>query len=93
MLWLLNHTEEFPKSERFRMARRLEESMFAFHDDPHGPRVHEHTVRNLRTDPTHTADLRVVAPVAQVAPVLRCHPFDLLVPVGWDVAPRAEFAR
>lgn len=32
LLWLINHTEKFPKSERFRLARRLEESMFLFHD-------------------------------------------------------------
>ena len=31
LLWLLNHTEKFPKSERFRMARRLEDSGFAFY--------------------------------------------------------------
>ncbi len=32
ILWLLNHTEQFPKSERFRMARRLEDSAFAFYE-------------------------------------------------------------
>jgi len=32
LLWLLNHTEKFPKSERFRLARRLEESIFLFYD-------------------------------------------------------------
>ena len=31
ILWLLNHTENFPKSERFRMAKRLEDSTFEFH--------------------------------------------------------------
>ena len=32
LLWLLNHTEKFPKSERFRMAKRLEDSAFAFYE-------------------------------------------------------------
>lgn len=32
ILWLLNHTEKFPKSERFRMARRLEDAVFAFYE-------------------------------------------------------------
>lgn len=32
ILWLLNHTETFPKSERFRMARRLEDSAFHFYE-------------------------------------------------------------
>ncbi|MCP4212986.1 MAG: diversity-generating retroelement protein Avd [Halieaceae bacterium] len=32
ILWLLNHTEHFPKSERFRMARRLEDTAFEFYE-------------------------------------------------------------
>jgi hypothetical protein len=32
LLWLLNHTENYPKSERFRMARRLEDTAFAFYE-------------------------------------------------------------
>ncbi len=32
ILWLLNHTEKFPKNERFRMARRLEDTAFAFYE-------------------------------------------------------------
>ena len=31
-LWLLNHTEKYPKSERFRMARRLEDAVFDLHE-------------------------------------------------------------
>lgn len=31
-LWLLNHTENFPKSERFRMAKWLEDTIFKFHE-------------------------------------------------------------
>ncbi len=30
LLWLLNHTERFPKNERFRMAKRLEDTAFEF---------------------------------------------------------------
>ena len=32
LLWLLGRTARFPKNERFRMARRVEESAFAFYD-------------------------------------------------------------
>lgn len=32
ILWLLNHTENYPKSERFRMARRLEDTAFEFYE-------------------------------------------------------------
>lgn len=32
ILWLLQHTEKFPKSERFRLAKRLEDSVFAFYE-------------------------------------------------------------
>lgn len=32
LLWLLNRTEQFPKSERFRLARRLEDTAFALHE-------------------------------------------------------------
>ena len=32
LLWLLNHTESFPRSERFRMAKRLEDSAFRFYE-------------------------------------------------------------
>ena len=32
LLWLLERSARFPKNERFRMARRLEDSAFAFYD-------------------------------------------------------------
>ena len=32
LIWLLNHTGKFPKSERFRMAKRLEDSAFRFYE-------------------------------------------------------------
>ena len=32
LLWLLLHTEKFPKSERFRLARRLEDTCFEFYE-------------------------------------------------------------
>ena len=32
ILWLLNHTEKFPKSERFRMAKRLEDTVFEVYE-------------------------------------------------------------
>lgn len=43
LLWLLNHTEHFPKSERFRMAKRLEDSAY---------RLHELLIIAARTDRT-----------------------------------------
>ena len=32
IIWLLEHTEKFPKSERFRMGKRLEDSVFKFYE-------------------------------------------------------------
>jgi len=32
IIWLLDHTEKFPKSERFRMGKRLEDSVFLFYE-------------------------------------------------------------
>jgi len=32
ILWLLNHTEKFPRSERFRTAKRIEDTAFCFYD-------------------------------------------------------------
>ena len=32
LMWLLQHTAKFPKSERFRMAKRVEDSAFGFYD-------------------------------------------------------------
>ena len=33
MVWLLEHTQKFPKHQRFVMAKRMEEAGLAFHDD------------------------------------------------------------
>jgi hypothetical protein len=33
LLWLLQHTEKFPKSERFRLAKRIEDTAFEFYED------------------------------------------------------------
>jgi len=33
LLWLLQHTENFPKSERFRLAKRIEDSAFDFYEE------------------------------------------------------------
>ena len=32
LVWLLQHTAKFPKSERFRLAKRVEDSAFRFYD-------------------------------------------------------------
>lgn len=32
LLWLSGHTEKFPKSERFRLAKRLDDTAFAFYE-------------------------------------------------------------
>lgn len=32
MLWLLQHTGKFPKSERFRLAKQLTDAAFSFHN-------------------------------------------------------------
>lgn len=31
LVWLLDHTRKFPKYERFRLARYIEDAAFAFH--------------------------------------------------------------
>jgi len=31
LLWISSHTEKFPKNERFRLARRIEDSAFHMH--------------------------------------------------------------
>lgn len=31
MVWLLNHTGKFPKDERFRLAKRIDDALFDFH--------------------------------------------------------------
>lgn len=32
MLWMLRHTEKFPKSERFRLAKQINDSLFSFQE-------------------------------------------------------------
>lgn len=32
LLWILDHTEKFPKNERFRLAKRLEDTAFEFYE-------------------------------------------------------------
>ncbi len=32
MLWLLQHTRKFPREERFRLAARVEQVVFTFHE-------------------------------------------------------------
>ena len=32
MLWLLGHTRKFPREERFRLAARIEQTIFSFHE-------------------------------------------------------------
>lgn len=32
MLWLLQHTQKFPREERFRLATRIDQVMFTFHE-------------------------------------------------------------
>lgn len=32
MVWLLNHTHQFPNYERFRLAKQIEDALFDFHE-------------------------------------------------------------
>jgi four helix bundle protein len=32
IVWLLPHTQKFPKAERFRLAKRIDDTIFAFHE-------------------------------------------------------------
>jgi four helix bundle protein len=31
MIWLLQHTQKFPKHERFRLAKQIDDAFFSFH--------------------------------------------------------------
>ncbi len=31
MIWLLGHTRKYPKDERFRLAKRIDDALFDFH--------------------------------------------------------------
>lgn len=33
LLWMMQHTENFPKNERFRLAKRIEDSAFDFYEE------------------------------------------------------------
>jgi four helix bundle protein len=33
LTWLLNHTDKYPKNERFRMAKRMEDAAFSLHEN------------------------------------------------------------
>ncbi len=33
MLWLFQHTNKFPRDERFRLAKRIDDAIFAFHEN------------------------------------------------------------
>lgn len=32
MVWLLEHTRKFPKYQRFRLAKQIDDAIFAFHE-------------------------------------------------------------
>lgn len=32
MVWLLQHTAKFPRHERFRLAKRIDDALFGFHN-------------------------------------------------------------
>ena len=32
MMWLFEHTSKFPRHERFRLAKQIDDALFAFHD-------------------------------------------------------------
>jgi len=33
LVWILNHTEKFPRAQRFVMAKRIQEAALGFYDD------------------------------------------------------------
>jgi len=33
LMWMMQHTDNFPKSERFRLAKRIEDSAFDFYEE------------------------------------------------------------
>mgnify|MGYP000355234320 CR=1 FL=1 len=48
MLWLLDHTGKFPREERFRLASRIEQVLFTFHESLLYAAKTKETVHHLR---------------------------------------------
>ncbi len=48
MLWMMGHTRKFPREERFRLAARIEQVLFLFHESLLYAAKTDETARYLR---------------------------------------------
>lgn len=72
MVWLFDHTRKFPKHERFRLAKRIDDALFDFHvailkaTNSNKPQVHLKTAQFhlncLRTYLRVSMDLKYTTP-------------------------------
>lgn len=78
LLWLLNTTEKFPKSERFRLARRLEDAAFTFHETLLAA-ARAHDPQRLLLDADQTLDrLRLYVRLAHARGLLRDNQYEFV---------------
>ena len=58
MVWLFDHTGKFPKSERFRLAKRIDDALFDFHKSLTAAVYRSDTRRHLQDADLHLNLLR-----------------------------------
>lgn len=58
MVWLLQHTRKFPKDERFRLAKRIDDALFDFHKALNQAVYENSAVSSLRQGDLHLQLLR-----------------------------------
>jgi four helix bundle protein len=58
MLWLFHHTGGFPKHERFRLAKRIDDALFDFHIAISQAVYKDHAAEHLRHADAHLQLLR-----------------------------------
>lgn len=58
MLWLFNHTAAFPRHERFRLAKRMDDALFSFHVELMQAVNSPNALENLRQADMHLYLLR-----------------------------------
>ena len=59
MIWILEHTKNFPKDQRFVMAKRIEEAILTFYDEiVYASRIRKNTKKLFEAD-YHLERLRI----------------------------------
>lgn len=64
MVWLFDHTAKFPRHERFRLAKVIEESLFQFHENLLRAAQSEHARDHLQEANLHLNRLRAYLRIA-----------------------------